>query len=171
MTNDVERYLNLTISLIHPELFRSGMDMLRKIRQLDGTKDIAREWQSVYTGIAIISNRLTPLHRDSKGRPGWYDSLLSYSDNDTSPRLLIGDLGLDLQYPSGTVVGFCGTVFKHGVGEWGDGNRICYAHFMRESVRDRLGAPAAGWVYRERYIREKKTISFEMLDKDSMDLS
>jgi hypothetical protein len=146
MANDPERFLNLTLSLIHLELFKSGLLMLRKLRQLEGTQGIAKEWQSVYNGISIISNRQTPFHRDSKGRPEWYNTLINYSGTGGRPRLVLKDLGMDLEYLSGTVVGFCGSILQHGVGTWGNGDRVCYAHFMRESVRKCLDMPPAGWV-------------------------
>lgn len=152
MSNDVERFLNLTLSLINPDLYQSGLEMLRKLRLLDSTVDIAERWQSVYTGIAIICNRKTRLHRDSKGRPEWFDVLLSYSETGASHQLIIDDIGLGLEYVSGTVVGFCGSVFQHGVESSGISNRICYAHFMREAVRERLQVSPAGWVYRNIYI-------------------
>jgi 2-oxoglutarate-Fe(II)-dependent dioxygenase family protein len=152
ITNDLEKFLNLTLSLIHPELFHCGLSMLQSLRQLEVTKDVALNWQSVYTGISIICNRRTPPHRDSKGRPQWFDVLLSYSGTGARPRLRINDLGLDLKYSSGTVVGFCGSIFEHEVSSWGVGDRVCYAHFMRESVRKRLDAPLAGWVNRSIYI-------------------
>jgi hypothetical protein len=152
-SNNFERFLNITLSLIHPELFKCGLDILEKLRQLDDTTEIATKWQSVYTGIAVISNRRTPAHRDSKGRPEWYDLLINYSGSEAKPRLLIEDIGLDLQYDSGAVVGLCGTIFKHEVGDWGMGDRVCYAHFMREAVRKRLEVPPAGWVYRDSYLR------------------
>ncbi|KAF8810609.1 hypothetical protein BYT27DRAFT_7253591 [Phlegmacium glaucopus] len=63
----VEHFLNLTLSLIHPQLFKTGLLMLRKIRMLPTTREIAQDWPSVYTGIQTISNCLTPGHRDSKG--------------------------------------------------------------------------------------------------------
>lgn len=151
-SNRLERFLNLTISLINPQLFRSGLEMLRKLRNLGETEEIANRWQSVYTGIAVISNRKTPSHRDRKGRPEWYDLLVSYSGPNTRPRLLIDDIGLDLKYSSGTVVGLCGSIFSHEVSSWGVGDRVCYAHFMREEVRDRLDVTPAGWVNREIYL-------------------
>ena len=86
--------------------------MFRKLWTLDATQTIALEWQSVYTGIQIISNWLTPSHRDSKGRPEWFDILASYCGGGSTPSLLVHDLGLDLEYSSGTVVGICGTVFS-----------------------------------------------------------
>ena len=138
-----ESFLNLTLSLINPELFTTGLQMLRELRQLDTTKDIAEKWQSVYSGISIISNRTTPSHRDRGERPEWYDTLVSHSGRGAKPRLLIKDLGLDLEYSSGTVVNLCGTVFQREVSSWGGGDRVCYAHFMREMVRDHLNvAPA-----------------------------
>ena len=67
----------------HRELDRaspnSRLSMLQKLQQLETTKDVAWKWQSVYTGIVIISNRATPAHWDSKGRPEWFDLLLNYS--------------------------------------------------------------------------------------------
>jgi hypothetical protein len=125
--------------------------MLRKLRDLDDSKDIAREWQSVYTGISVICNRITPSHRDSKGRPEWFDMLLNY-ENGGRHRFLLNDLGMDLEYSSGTVIGFCGSILEHEVQSWGNGERVCYANFMRESVRIRLDVPPAGWVNRNIYL-------------------
>lgn len=154
ISNSIEQFINLTLSLIHPELFECGLLMLQKLRQLESTKDIARVWQSVYTGVQIICNRMTPRHRDSKGRPEWFDTLLNYSGSDTRPRFLLHDIGMDLEYSSGTVIGFCGSILAHEVGSWGVGDRVCYAHFMRESVRRRLDVAPAGWVNRAMYLPE-----------------
>lgn len=125
--------------------------MLQKLRAMETTTEIASEWQSVYTGIQIISNRITPAHRDSKGRAEWFDLLASYTGGGSKPHLLVHDLGLDLEYSSGTVVGLCGTIFGHEVRAWGGGDRVCYAHFMRESVRERLEVSPAGWVNQHIY--------------------
>jgi hypothetical protein len=153
-SNNFERFLNLTLSLIHPELFKCGLKILLELRQLGTTLEIAEKWQSVYTGIAIISNRFTPSHRDCKGRPEWFDLLMNYTGREANSRLLINDLGLDLQYSSGTVVGLCGTILEHEVRSWGIGDRVCYAHFMRESVRNRLDAPLAEWVNQSIYLSD-----------------
>ena len=151
-SNYLEKFLNLTLSLINPGLFKQGLDMLHKLCQLDTTKEIAQQWQSVYTGISIIWNRRTPFHWDSKGRPEWYDTLVSYSVRRTRPLLSIQDLGLDLNYASRTVVSFCGTILEHQVSSWGVGDRICYAHFMQELVSKRLDVSPAGWVKQEIYL-------------------
>jgi 2-oxoglutarate-Fe(II)-dependent dioxygenase family protein len=150
-TNEMERFLNLTLSLIHPDLFRSGLLMLHKLRELEATREVAKEWQSVFTGISVISNRVTPPHRDSKGRAEWFDVLINYCSSKSSPHLLIKDLGLDLKYSTGTLVGFCGLVLEHEVKAWGSGDRVCLAHFMREKVGECLNAPPAGWVNKSIY--------------------
>jgi hypothetical protein len=152
ITHSLEMFLNLTLSLINPDLFQTGLGMLQRMRNLKDTEDIAEEWQSVYSGISVICNRMTPSHRDSKGRPEWYDTLVSYSGPSTRPYLSIKDIGLHLKYSSGTVVALCGTIFEHQVSSWGVGDRVCYAHFMRESVRKRLDVTPAGWVKRDIYL-------------------
>jgi hypothetical protein len=160
-SNNFERYLNLTLSLIHPQLFKCGLDILQKLRVSRPTMEIAKQWQSVYTGIAIISNRVTPPHRDSKGKPEWFDLLMNYAGGDSKPTLFINDLGLELDYSSGTVVGLCGTIFEHEVGSWGDGDRVCYAHFMREAVRQRLQAVDPGWVTQSMYLSDSHLQRFK----------
>ena len=126
--------------------------MLRKLHELEATKDIAEQWQSVYTGIAVILNRETPPCLDRGGRPEWYDTLINYSGTGGKPQLQLNDLGMDLEYSSGTVVSFCSSILEHGVRNWGASDRVCYAHFMRESVRKHLDVPPAGWVDQSTYL-------------------
>ena len=151
-SNNFERFLNLTLSLIHPEMFKCGLQILQQLRVSGDTAEIAKKWQSVYTGIAIISNRITPPHRDTKGNPEWFDLLMNYAGSEANPKLLINDLGLELQYSSGTVVGLCGMILQHEVPSWGNGDRVCYAHFMREAVRSRLEAVHPSWVTQGMYL-------------------
>jgi hypothetical protein len=113
---------------------------------LKTTKDVASKWQSVFTSIAIISNRAMPSHRDLKGRPEWFNGLLNYSGVGNRAQLLIKDLGLTLEYSTGTVVGFCRSILQHEVRSLGNSDRVCYAHFMWESVRKCLDVPPGGWV-------------------------
>lgn len=125
--------------------------MLRKLREWRFTDVVAQDWQSVYSGISVISNRISPAHRDLSGRLEWYDTLANYYNGASTPLLSIKDLGLTLEYSSGTVAAFCGTVLEHEVKPWGDGDRICYAHFMRENARERLKVPPAGWATQNSY--------------------
>jgi hypothetical protein len=104
--------------------------------------------------MSVISNRKAPFRRDLKGRKEWYDTLLSYSQSSTRPQLLIKDVGLKLKYSSGTVVALCGSILEHRVSVWGVGNRVCYTHFLRESVREHLDVAPAGWVYQNIYLSD-----------------
>jgi len=54
-------------------------------------------------------------------------------------------VGLQLPYPSGTVVGLCGKILRHGVPEC-EGERICVAYYMRDKVHERMGVEAAPWI-------------------------
>jgi hypothetical protein len=159
-SREVEKIINLTLSLIHPDQFQCGLQMLRMLRKTKKTKGVAIKWQSVCTGVSVISNRLSPKHRDGQGRPEWFDILANFFKDDSPtkttkkmnpPSFLVSDLGLDLKYSSGTVIGFCGSILEHEVKPWRRGDRVCYAHFMRENVRTRLGANAAGWSERSIY--------------------
>jgi hypothetical protein len=151
ISNNVERFLNLTLLLIHPKLFKCGLSMLQKLWQLETTKNFASKWQSVFTGIMIISNRATPFHQDSKKRPEWFDSLLNYSGVGNRAQLLIKELGLTLEYLTRMVVGFCRSILQHEVRSLRNSDRVCYAHFMQESVRKRLDVPPGWWVNRSLY--------------------
>jgi hypothetical protein len=117
--------------------------MLRKLRQLETTKNVALKWQSIFTSIVIISNRAMPSHQDLKRRPEWFDGLLNYSGVGNRAQLLIKDLELTLEYSTGTVVGFCRLILQHEVSPSGNSDRVCYVHFMWESVRKRLDVPPA----------------------------
>ena len=151
ISNNAKMFLNLTLSLIYPELSKCGLSMLWKPWQFEMTKNVALKWQSIYTGIVIISNGATPSHWALKGRPEWFDLLLNYSGMSNRAQLLIKDLGLTLEYSTRMVVGFCGSILQHEVRSWGSSNRVCYMHFMWELVRKHLDVPPGGWVNRSVY--------------------
>ena len=138
--------MNIILLLIHPDLHRVGLTVLERLRDTEETKDIASLWVSYFTGIAVISNRKTPSHNDTNGRPEWYDLLSVKGSNVRPARLEFKELGLKLDYGPKTVVGACGQIFEHSVDFWGEGDRICYAHFMRDKVRARFGVDPGGWV-------------------------
>jgi hypothetical protein len=92
-TTEFEIFMNIILFLIHPDLHRVGSTILEKLRGLDETRDIASLWTSYFTGIAVISNRKTPSHNDTNGRPEWYN-LLSVKGTNTRPaRLEFKELG------------------------------------------------------------------------------
>jgi hypothetical protein len=141
----------MVLFLIHPSLWKAGYDVLERLRELEETKEIASLWTSVYTGIAVISNRRTPSHLDINGRPEWYDLLSMQGSMSGFARLDFQELGLSLAYHPGTVVAACGQILHHSVSFWGEGDRVCYAHFMRDKVRERFGIAPGEWVTQELY--------------------
>ena len=126
------------------------MRTIDRLQTQEFTKDLASKWASVFTGISVIGNRRTILHKDQNGDHAWYDLVASLG-NYKQARLGFPELGLELQYNPGTAAGFCGNVLMHGVGDWGEGDRVCYALFMRKAVLGRFGNAEVGWMTRDVY--------------------
>lgn len=123
--------------LISPSLFEAGLKTSLLTRQnVDG-------WNSIYTGISMIVNRLTPEHTDSRGIPAGYDLLLS-AGNASAVRLQVTDLDLCLDYNPGCFVALAGKALAHRVGNWDkEGERICVAYFMHDRVLQSVGTARA----------------------------
>jgi hypothetical protein len=111
-----------------------------------------QSWSSVFSGIAVISNRLTVRHRDKGGTDPTYDLLLSAGTH-RQAYLHLDDIQAELSYSPGTVVLTCGRLLSHSLPEWSGGERICLAHFMRTEVLHRLAVHTTGWSYRGFYTR------------------
>lgn len=135
---------NAIIGVIHPHLFEMGRETLRKIRRLEYLKEMATQWESIFTGIQIISNRETPCHRDSFSAAQWYDLLFTVGPYSKGVLELPG-AGARLKYDSGTLVALGGHLLQHGVGPV-IGERTCIAFYMRENVHLRLNTPPATWM-------------------------
>ena len=140
--------MNLIMALIHPELYQNGQDVLERMRQRPDTAEWASQWTSVCSGISVICNRVSPLHKDRWSAPAWYDILAVLGDFEQC-QLDLSELGAHFHYTKGTVLGFCGNVFKHSVSDWGLGDRVCYAQFMRRSTISHFTDNLAGWMTQE----------------------
>jgi hypothetical protein len=151
ITAPSERFLNEVLAVIHPSLHLAGEEALTKQRDATPENVPRKRWTSVYTGIDVISNRLTKAHRDHNSQYHWYDMLVSLGHG-SSPRLSLNDVGLTLEYGPGTIVALCGMVLTHEVESWGPGERVCVAHFMRENVLRRFKCPMGGWVNTSDYV-------------------
>lgn len=96
-------------------------------------------WPTVYPGMDVIANRLSPKHWDTGGGVNFYDHLLSLGQ-DHNAKLRLHDFDADFAYKPGTSVLFSGKVLAHEVGEWeADKERIVIAHYAKDDVQDRLG--------------------------------
>lgn len=135
--------ISALLSVIHPELYTMGKDAMRVLPVSCNDFDVLELWCLVFNGAQVISNRETPVHRDNASRHSWYDILATVGPYHSAIFKLPG-VGIRFAYPSGTVVGFCGRLLRHGVSK-ADGERICVAWYMRENVQNRLKATYAGW--------------------------
>jgi hypothetical protein len=137
--------------IVHPELYDAGRQVFRTISTNPGlvkedaaVLDILRYWTSPFSGYGVISNRITPFHRDNYSRAQWFDLLTTLGTYEGS-RLVLANLGLELQYDAGTMVALLGKILRHGVPET-RGDRVCIAQYMRDNVHARTGVKAPGWM-------------------------
>jgi hypothetical protein len=67
------------LGVIHPVLYGAGLKTLIHLRQspLIESQDVLLKWTSVFSGISVICNHLTPEHRDDQSRHHWYDLVVS----------------------------------------------------------------------------------------------
>jgi len=143
--------LSAILAVIHPRLYDAGWQTINVLRATPGVdpQGVINRWASVFTGVAVISNRSTPPHRDGSSRFHWHDMLVtlgSYRNCD----LDLPGLGMSLDYGPGTVVGILGNVLEHAVPPV-EGDRVCYAYFMRNNVHAWAKIPSSDWMYANYY--------------------
>jgi hypothetical protein len=143
LRNDQESLclLGAVFALIHPQLAAIGLSVLRGVQQnlirtatTQSLGPVRQLYPSPATAFSIISNRETYLHRDGKGYSPYYD-ILTTLGNYRGGRLEVPGIGLRFKYNPGTIVGLCGKVLAHGVGEV-DGDRFCHVQYFHRSVLD-----------------------------------
>jgi len=143
--------LSAILAVIHPNLYEAGWQTTKCLRDTPeiGLPHVLSQWASVFSGVAVISNCITPLHRDDGSRCNWYDILAtlgSYRDCN----LELPGLGIALEYGPGTVVGISGKVVEHAVPSFG-GDRVCYAYFIRNNVHKWAKVPGSDWMNKKYY--------------------
>ncbi|KAH8993770.1 hypothetical protein EDB92DRAFT_1796289, partial [Lactarius akahatsu] len=104
---------------------------------------------SIYSGISVICNHLTPAHQDVSSRKQWYDLLASVGCYQNCNLKLLG-LGVLLEYGPSSVVGVLGAMLEHGVPHF-EGERVCYIYFMRDSVHEWAKVPGRSWMSIDHY--------------------
>lgn len=132
--------LGAVLALIHPQQAAIGLSVLRGFQKNlihTNTKDLGPVrllYPSPCTAFSIISNRESLLHRDGKGYSPYYDVIATLGDY-TDGRFEVPGIGLRFKYNPGTIVGICGKVLAHGVGEV-DGDRFCLVQYFHRRVLD-----------------------------------
>ncbi|KAJ7833695.1 hypothetical protein B0H14DRAFT_2224636, partial [Mycena olivaceomarginata] len=86
----------------HPKLWTAALDAYRELSCSVETEP-ERKWSSLFTGTAVIVNRLSIPHTDRGGRVEWYDLLVSAANLEKAI-LELPQLGARIGYNSGTVV-------------------------------------------------------------------
>ena len=59
-------------------------------------------------------------------------------------------LGISLEYGPGTVAGISGYALEHAVPGF-EGDRVCYAYFMRNNVHKWAKVPGSDWMHTKYY--------------------
>ena len=142
------------LAVINPELYEAGWKTFMHLRkdtefQRQDIHHVLNQWTSAFSGVSIMRNRITPLHRDGSSRHHWYDLLVTLGDYQKCDFELPG-LGVLLEYGPGTVVGLSGMVLQHEVANF-EGERECYAYFMRNDVHGWANVPASDWMKQKYY--------------------
>ena len=143
--------LSAILAVIHPSLYDAGWKTIKKLRdnpEID-PQDVLSRWASVFSGVSVISNRITPPHRDGGSRFHWYDILVTLGRYRDCNMELPG-LEMSLEYGPGTVVGISGQMLEHAVPRF-EGDRVCHAYFMRDNVHEWAKVSATHWMYTKYY--------------------
>lgn len=141
-----EQIVNGINSLIAPELYNAGQSTLQKLAGLpEPIPSHVHTWPSVASGIAVVINRSTKIHKDYNGINSCYDLLMTAGEY-TDCHLDVEDLNMKVEYLPGGIVAICGKVLGHAVNNWSGGNRICIAHYFRRNVFYRMKTKMPGYV-------------------------
>lgn len=131
-----------------------AVDVVSQVKAGEGVKELkqfADLWPSIFTGITIIANRLTPVHRDGKGHPSWFDLLVACGF-DSQCFLEVPDLGARVRYNPGDACLLSGRILSHAVTGWEGSGRIAYAQYSRPAVAARFGVNISSeWPSLSRY--------------------
>lgn len=137
------------MAIINPPVYEAGMKCVERISETasqiaknEDLEDILQSWATPFTAMSLISNRNTPLHRDNGAGYTCMDLLVSVGDYKNGWFHAPG-LGFNFYYYSGTVIGINGRVVRHG-GE-AEGQRFCWAQYLRENVLAELKVPEPYW--------------------------
>ena len=76
--------LSAILRIIHPNLYYTGRSAMVKLMEdkerLQCPQDseaILALWPTMFNAISVLSNRVSPFHRDTKSQAEWYDMLVT----------------------------------------------------------------------------------------------
>ena len=138
--------LSAILAVMHPELHDTGQETMNRLRQDTDIhpQDVLHRRTSAFNDVSVIFNCITPPHQDGNTRKQWYDLLVSIG-NYRNCNLELLRARPKVEYGPGTVVGLLGSTLEHAVLHF-EGESVCYAYFMRDSVHQWAGIPAHSWM-------------------------
>ena len=152
--NDIKEVgwlLSGILRIMHPAQYSMAYQVGEVMMKDEQFHDPLCAWPLIFNATSIIANRRCPLHRDSKGSFNLFDLLVTVGSYTKAP-LYLHPLGVQIPNISGTVTGFSGRAFRHGVAA-ADGSRICNAFYMRYSLRRFARIRPPGPMLQEVYAR------------------
>ncbi|KAG1771581.1 hypothetical protein EV702DRAFT_977334, partial [Suillus placidus] len=137
------------LRVMHPNLYWSSLAMKLALglwaadKKLDKMGDRLREWASVFTALAIVCNRCSPMHRDPLSRPQWFD-VMTTAGNYGVASIKMPNLGIESVYPAGSMVAESGRIIRHGL-EMADSDQTAWVWYMRDDVHEFVDIPRADY--------------------------
>jgi len=147
---ETSAFLGGLLRVINPAEFETGIACIKaivkgdQVAKKENLDDLGRIWTSPYPTVSLMSNRNSPIHRDTGGDYSSMDMLVSVGPYEKAVFNVPG-LGLKFWYDTGTVIGLLGRILQHGAECTGD--RLCWAQYLKENVLDSLGIPPPKWVH------------------------
>lgn len=127
------------LAVVHPNLYGMQFDVLSRLNADAMTvnhsktmQGVLPHWSTPFTGFALISNRESPFHRDTKGGKELYDLVASFG-NYRGGRFEVPLFGSKFAYNPGSVFILPGFIFEHGASRV-EGDRVCFANFFKPTV-------------------------------------
>ncbi|KAG2053190.1 hypothetical protein BDR06DRAFT_886348 [Suillus hirtellus] len=133
------------LRVMHPQLYWASISthvVLRHWAAAHGEDQMyccLQHWASAYSGTSIVCNRQSPSHRDPECPSEGFD-ILTCIGSYKHAVMNLTNLGINLLYNPGVMVSYSGWLVRHGV-QVGDGDRIVWAWFMRDSVHNYARTP------------------------------
>ena len=146
---DASALITGILRVTHPELFHTGCEVMKIIRRKSDLEELINQWGNPFNALSVIAHRSCPPHRDTKSRTPYYDILTSVGDFKTVD-IAFTSLGATVPLHPGDVIAMCGHLVSHEAKEC-DGDRVCYAWYMRGSVHAHMEAFPASWMTQEVY--------------------
>lgn len=137
--------MSAVLSVTQPALYALNRECLLRLSERPELRDHLSAWGFAFNAVTVVSNRLSPNHRDRKsGRPEYCDVLMSLG-GDAETVLDLVTLGIRCRYSSGSAAVFSGNVILHGVSE-SVNDRVCIAGYTCPAVHCSVGVGATTWV-------------------------